>query len=71
MGDNMRIDESKCIKCGMCHDNCKHEGITLNYTHDVFMFSFNDNCIQCGECLSNCPAEAIYEDEGGLNEHNN
>ena len=57
----MRIAEEKCIKCGMCADNCPHKGITVNYSHDNFVLTFNDNCIQCGECLSNCPAESIYE----------
>jgi len=57
----MRIDEEKCIKCGMCADNCQRKGITVNYSHDNFVLTFNENCIQCGDCMSECPAESIYE----------
>lgn len=57
----MKIDESKCIQCGMCYNNCVHHGLTEVTTHGVLLYIQNDNCKQCGECISNCPSEAIYE----------
>lgn len=59
----MIIDETKCIKCGMCFDNCKHHGLTEVMSGGMVLYAQNDNCIQCGECISNCPAECIYESE--------
>lgn len=57
----MRIDEEKCIKCGMCADNCGYHGITVVNTSGKTLFITNDNCRSCGECIGQCPAEAIYE----------
>ena len=57
----MRIDETKCIKCGMCFDNCEHHGLTVVTVDNKTLYVQNDNCKQCGECISNCPAECIDE----------
>lgn len=53
----MRVDESKCIKCGLCMKNCKTscinvqkgEAVTMDYTR----------CVDCGNCENICPKGAI------------
>lgn len=53
----MRVDESKCIKCGLCMKNCKTscinvqkgEAVTMDYTR----------CVDCGNCENVCPKGAI------------
>jgi len=58
----MRVEEDNCIKCNICQDNCKHNGITLVKQNGKLFHVFNDNCKACGSCISACPAETIYED---------
>ena len=53
----MSVDESKCIKCGLCMKNCKTscinvqkgEAVTMDYTR----------CVDCGNCENVCPKGAI------------
>ena len=60
----MRVDESKCIKCGLCMKNCKtscinvqkDEAITMDYTR----------CVDCGECEIVCPKGAISFTNTGM-----
>ena len=51
----VRIDEDKCIKCGMCTRNCKascvnHEDGTVDHSR----------CVTCGNCIEKCNKDAIY-----------
>lgn len=67
-----KIDESRCLKCGLCIKNCPHEAIkgtnpTKVSTSDVYerVWIDPDLCRDCGTCTSAdywCPAEAISED---------
>lgn len=46
------IDDSKCIHCGLCEQNCHFEAIK-NYAVGVF------ECEGCGVCAEICPVQAI------------
>jgi len=51
----VHIDDSKCIKCGLCTCNCKascvnHEDGTIDHSR----------CVTCGNCISKCKKDAIY-----------
>ena len=51
----VRIDEDKCIKCGMCTRNCKSSCIDYkNGTVD------HSRCVTCGNCITKCHKDAIY-----------
>ncbi|MEM3706121.1 MAG: P-loop NTPase [Candidatus Bathyarchaeia archaeon] len=47
------IDETACIKCGVCREKCKFDAITQNFIVDPF------SCEGCGVCTIVCPANAI------------
>jgi MinD superfamily P-loop ATPase len=47
------IDETKCVKCGLCREKCKFNAITENLQIDAI------SCEGCGVCLLVCPANAI------------
>jgi len=64
-----KIDVKKCLKCGLCADNCpegaitekviQSEGLTLRVTRIV-----PEKCTDCGVCVSAeywCPAQAIFK----------
>ncbi len=46
------LDESKCIKCGKCEENCRFEAIK-NFKINPF------KCEGCGACAIVCPVNAI------------
>nr|WP_319487914.1 ATP-binding protein [uncultured Caproiciproducens sp.] len=46
------IDQSKCLNCGFCEQNC-HFGAIKNASVDVF------ECEGCGVCVELCPVHAI------------
>jgi len=47
------IDESKCVKCGLCREKCRFDAITESFTVDSF------SCEGCGVCKIVCPADVI------------
>ena len=47
------IDESKCVKCGLCRENCRFEAINEDIKVDSF------SCEGCGVCTIVCPTKAI------------
>jgi MinD superfamily P-loop ATPase len=47
------IDETKCIKCGICREKCRFDAITQNLTVDPF------SCEGCGVCAIVCPVNAV------------
>jgi ferredoxin len=66
------IDETRCLKCGLCITGCPHEAIKGTDPHKVSTSLVYESvaidpdlCQDCGTCLSMpfwCPAEAIFED---------
>jgi len=47
------INESKCIKCGICREKCRFDAITQDLTVDPF------SCEGCGVCAIVCPVNAV------------
>jgi MinD superfamily P-loop ATPase len=48
-----KIDETKCIKCGLCREKCRFNAITESLQIDTI------SCEGCGVCTLVCPAVAI------------
>lgn len=69
------IDQSKCIKCGMCVNACEYHAIIkmerpcaaacgMNAIHsdEVGRAEIDhDKCVSCGQCLVRCPFGAIVD----------
>jgi len=64
-----KIDVKKCLKCGLCVDNCpegaitekvsQRDGLTIRAARIV-----PERCTDCGVCVSEeywCPAQAIFK----------
>lgn len=51
-----RIDEGKCIGCGMCVDHCANDGV---HVVDGTAVIDEGHCVGCGYCIAYCPAGAI------------
>jgi MinD superfamily P-loop ATPase len=51
-GEKSYIDSHKCIKCGICEENCKFDAIKNNKVDFL-------KCEGCGVCNLVCPSEAI------------
>lgn len=51
-----RIDESKCVNCKMCMNNCRLLAVSQK---DKNISINQSNCANCGECMNVCPKEAI------------
>ena len=50
-----KIDESKCIGCGICVDKCPIEAVSLI---DGIANNDKHKCIGCGVCVHHCPENA-------------
>ena len=50
---NIRIDDDKCLECGLCIKNCPADSISDDFVVD------NDTCTRCNTCIEVCPADAI------------
>lgn len=66
-----RIDENRCVKCGLCITECPDEAIVGKNPYKVStslvyesVWIDPDRCTDCGTCVSMeywCPAEAIHK----------
>lgn len=60
----IKIDEQKCIGCGLCVSDCFPKNLKMEggKAHTI-----NETCIACGHCIAICPNEAVsmegYEEE--------
>ena len=55
----MRIDEEKCVQCGLCTKNCKASCIDGKSG-----FVDYSRCVTCGNCMAVCPKGAIEYKHG-------
>jgi ferredoxin len=53
-----KVDENKCIHCGLCEKDCICNVISLN-ENKIPVASDGRNCINCQHCLTICPVGAI------------
>ena len=51
----IRIDEDKCIGCGLCAKGCK--SACIDFKHHKIDYS---RCVVCGDCLDNCHKNALH-----------
>jgi len=58
----LRLDEEKCVGCGMCLLVCPHA--VLELTNDRVHIGNRDACMECGACAQNCPVKAIHVQSG-------
>ncbi len=54
-----RIDEDKCIECGLCFENCRFNAIDNVNGYRVDFYS----CEGCGVCEHVCQADAVMMDK--------
>ena len=62
-----KIDQDKCIGCGMCAKNCPADAISrTDYIapgHKLASFAIDTaKCVKCGACMEKCKPHAIYKD---------
>lgn len=57
----IRIDEEKCVGCGLCAQAC-HEG-AIEMINGKAKLTKENHCDGLGDCLPACPAEAITFEE--------
>jgi ferredoxin len=60
----IKIDESKCVGCGLCVSAC-HEG-AIGMVDGKAKLLREDHCDGLGRCLPSCPTEAITLEEREL-----
>ena len=53
----MRVQEDKCVKCGLCEKNCKAACIKVEKGQPV-RFDYT-RCVACGDCEAVCGKKAI------------
>jgi len=58
----LRVDQKKCMGCGMCLLVCPHAVLSL--TNGKIKIANRDACMECGACARNCPAEVLHVRSG-------
>jgi NAD-dependent dihydropyrimidine dehydrogenase PreA subunit len=53
----LRLEQKKCIGCGICLLVCPHAVLSL--TNGKIEIANKDACMECGACARNCPVEAL------------
>lgn len=54
-------DDGKCIRCGVCVDNCNHSA--LSFENDRLKMN-QHHCTSCQHCVKTCPTGAFQLDAG-------
>jgi ferredoxin len=58
----LKLDDEKCIGCGMCLLVCPHAVFSL--TNGKVDIVNRDACMECGACAQNCPVNALQVHAG-------
>ena len=53
-----KVNEDKCVKCGLCVKQCKFNALALVKNKILF---FEELCKNCGVCAYLCPTKAVIE----------
>lgn len=56
---HIRIEEDKCILCGICGRKCPTNAITVERKERIWTIE-RMQCIQCGECVESCPKKCLF-----------
>ena len=52
---HLKIDEEKCVACGLCKGVCIRDNIEI----DTIAVELESDCFDCGQCSTLCPTGAI------------
>ncbi len=55
-GRFFKVDESKCVGCGLCAKNCPQHNIIIDANGKI---KFSGDCIMCTRCSFFCPMDAF------------
>ncbi len=55
----LKIDEEKCVKCGLCVKDCTIKCLEQNDGIPQFKKDAEGSCIKCQHCLAICPTGAL------------
>ncbi len=58
----LRLDEEKCVGCGMCLIVCPHA--VLRPHNGRVEIRDRDACMECGACAQNCRVKAVSVQSG-------
>ncbi len=53
----LQLDQTKCIKCGLCVQYCPTNSVICDEKGGFFINL--DYCKGCGVCINECPKKAI------------
>jgi len=56
---NFKVDESKCVNCGLCSSDCPTLIISNKTEFPTILEGKEENCLKCQHCLAICPYGAI------------
>lgn len=57
---NLIIDETRCIRCGICANACPKNLIAMGLTGAAFRTERREGCLECLHCVAACPQGAIW-----------
>lgn len=55
-GEKPKVQPDVCVGCGVCAENCAHEGVSVE---DGCAVIDHANCVGCGRCVGVCPTGAM------------